>query len=161
MNIAAWLTPVIPAAALVQSLVGSTVPPYPAGLAEERGACVAQALGRVARECDFSIGVLEDPASGPKTLFGARLAGRDDAGKARWTITDAVSYPVLPNGYVLAIASCETDGRKDETVVAVVRATETEWLADALWARRYDLGKEKFVDHPNRGVRCLNEGWGL
>lgn len=161
MSIAAWLAAVIPAAALVESLVGSTIPPYPAGLAHEQGACVAQALGSAADECDFSIGVLEDAGSGPTTLFGARLAGRDDAGKARWTITDAVPYPALPNGYLLAIATCETDGRKDETIVAVVRATEAEWLADALWARRYDLGTEKFVDHPNRGVRCLNEGWGL
>ena len=46
-------------------------------------------------------------------------------------------------------------------VVAVVRGEDTEWLADVLWARRYDLDTQKFVEQPSNGVRCLNEGWGL
>ena len=161
MKTAAWLSAVIPAAAFADVLVGSTVPPYPTGLADVQGACIAQALG-IPRECDFSIGILEDADSVPKTLFGGRLAGRDDKGRARWTVTDAVPYPALPEGYFLAIATCEADGKKDETIVAVVRGLEeVEWLADVLWARRYDLDTEKFVEQPIRGVRCLNEGWGL
>jgi len=160
MKIAAWLSAILPAAALADGIVGTTVPPYPAGLTSEQGACVAQTLG-LASECDFSVGILEDTSSVPKSIVGARLAGRDESGRARWTVTDALPYPVLPEGYFLAIASCETDGKKDETIVAVVRATETEWLADVLWARRYDLGTAKFVEQPLPGVRCLNEGWGL
>jgi len=161
MRTAAWLSAVIPAAALADGIVGTTVPPYPAGLTNEQGACIAQTLGGVASECDFSMGILEDTSSVPKSLFGARLAGRDETGRARWTVTDAVPYPALPEGYLLAMATCEADGKKDETIVAVVRATETEWLADVLWARRYDLNTEKFVEQPIRGLRCLNEGWGL
>ena len=70
-------------------------------------------------------------------------------------------YPALPDGYVLAIATCESNGRMDETILAAVRAEENEWLEDVLWARRYDPVTEKFVEHPSHGVRCLNEGWGL
>jgi hypothetical protein len=160
--VTAWLSAVIPAAALADGLVGATVPPYPVGFGNEQGgACIAQALG-IARECDFSVGILEDASSVPTTLFGGRLAGRDDKGRARWTVTDAVPYPALPEGYFLAIATCEADGKKDETIVAVVRAVEEEeWLADVLWARRFDLDAQKFVDQPSEGVRCLNEGWGL
>ena len=154
MRIAAWLAAIVPGAALAGSLVGSTIPPYPAGLVHSQGACVAG-------ECGFSIGILEDSSGVPKTLFGARIAGHDDAGRARWTITDAVPYPTLPEGYLLAIATCESDGKRDETIVAAVRATQTEWLEGVIWARRYALGAEKFVEHPSRGVRCLNEGWGL
>ena len=161
MKVAAWLAALLPAVAVAEDLVGSTIPPYPAGLVNEQGACVAGMLGGVARECDFSIGILEDASSVPKTLFGARLAGRDDKGRARWTITDVVPYPILPEGYYLAMTTCESDGRKDETIVAVVRGEDTEWLADVLWARRYDLDTQKFVDQPSSGVRCLNEGWGL
>jgi hypothetical protein len=162
MRIAAWLCTLIPAAALADGLVGSTIPPYPAGLVSEQGACIAGTLGRVARECEFSIGILEDASSIPQTLFSARLAGRDDKGRARWTITDVVPYPVLPEGYFLAMTTCESDGKKDEKIVAVVRASEEdEWLEDVLWARRYDLDTQKFVEQPIRGVRCLNEGWGL
>jgi hypothetical protein len=153
MKVAACLAALLPAMAAADDLVGSTIPPYPAGLVNEQGACV--------RECDFSIGILEDASSVPKSLFGARLAGRDDKGRARWTITDVVPYPILPEGYYLAMTTCESDGRKDETIVAVVRGEDTEWLADVLWARRYDLDTQKFVDQPSTGVRCLNEGWGL
>ena len=161
MKVVAWLAALLPAVAVAEDLVGSTIPPYPAGLVNEQGACVAGMLGGVARECDFSIGILEDASSVPKTLFGARLAGRDDKGRARWTITDVVPYPILPEGYYLAMTTCESDGRKDETIVAVVRGEDTEWLADVLWARRYDLDTQKFVDQPSSGVRCLNEGGGL
>lgn len=154
MKLAAWLSVLVPAAALAEGLVGSTIPPYPSGLVHNQGACIVD-------ECDFSIGILEDSSGLPKTLFAARIAGHDDAGRARWTITDAMPYPALPEGYLLAIATCESDGKKDETIVAAVRLTETEWLADVIWARRYAVGTEKFVEQPGRGVRCLNEGWGL
>ena len=154
MKVAAWLSVLIPTAALAEGLVGSTIPPYPSGLVHNQGACIVD-------ECDFSIGILEDSSGLPKTLFAARIAGHDDAGRARWTITDAMPYPALPEGYLLAIATCESDGKKDETIVGAVRLTQNEWLADVIWARRYAVGTEKFVEHPGRGVRCLNEGWGL
>jgi hypothetical protein len=154
MKVAAWLSALIPAAALAEGLVGSTIPPYPSGLVHNQGACIVD-------ECDFSIGILEDSSGLPKTLFAARIAGHDDAGRARWTITDAMPYPALPEGYLLAIATCESDGKRDETIVAAVRLTETEWLEEVIWARRYAVGTEKFVEQPSRGVRCLNEGWGL
>jgi hypothetical protein len=160
MKVAAWISAVVPAAALADGLVGSTIPPYPMGLLHTQGACIARAF-EGADECDFSIGILEDSSGLPVTLFGARIAGHDDAGRARWTVTDALPYPALPEGYLLAIATCESDGRKDETIVAAVRAADTEWLADVIWARRYAEGTEKFVEQSGRGVRCLNEGWGL
>ncbi len=161
MKVAAWISAVVPVAALADGLVGSTIPPYPMGLLHTQGACIARAFEGAADECDFSIGILEDSSGLPVTLFGARIAGHDDAGRARWTVTDALPYPALPEGYLLAIATCESDGRKDETIVAAVRAADTEWLADVIWARRYAEGTEKFVEQSGRGVRCLNEGWGL
>jgi hypothetical protein len=161
MKVAAWISAVVPAAALADALVGSTIPPYPTGLLHTQGACIARAFEGAVDECDFSIGILEDSSGLPVTLFGARIAGHDDAGRARWTVTDALPYPALPEGYLLAIATCESDGRRDETIVAAVRATQDEWLADVIWARRYAVGTEKFVEQTGRGVRCLNEGWGL
>src|ERR1700741_1745297 len=113
MKVAAWLAALLPAVVAADDLGGSTIPPYPAGLVNEQGACV--------RECDFSLGILEDASSVPKTLFGARLAGRDDKGRARWTITDVVPYPILPEGYYLAMTNCESGSRKDETILAVGR----------------------------------------
>lgn len=161
MRVAAWLSALVPVAAFAEGLVGSTIPPYPAGVMETQGACIGQTLQSTADECDFSIGIFGDSSGVPTVLFGARIAGRDDAGRAHWTITDTLPYPALPEGYLLAIASCESDGRKDQTIVAAVREGETEWLEDVIWARRYVFETEKFVEQSSRGVRCLNEGWGL
>jgi hypothetical protein len=154
MKVAAWIAAIVPAVAVADGLVGSTIPPYPAGVLHEQGTCIA--------DCDFSIGILEDASSVPKTLFGARLAGRDESGKARWTVTDALPFPAMPEGFLLALATCEVDGKQDETIVAAVRGSEVEeWLEDVVWARRFDLATGKFVEHASQGVRCLNEGWGL
>lgn len=154
MKTATLLAAIVPIAALADGLVGSTIPPYPAGVVHEQGACIA--------DCDFSIGILEDASSTPKTLFGARLAGRDESGKARWTVTDALPFPALPEGYLLAMSTCEVDGKQDETIVAAVRGSEVEeWLEDVIWASRFDPATGKFVERASTGVRCLNEGWGL
>lgn len=155
MRTAAWFAAMIPVAALADGLVGSTIPPFPDGVVhEQQGACIA--------DCDFSIGILGDSSDVPATLYGARLAGRDDAGKARWTVTDAVPFPPLPEDYFLALTTCEVDGKKDETIVAAVRGSEVEeWLEDVMWAQRFDVATGKFVEHASAGVRCLNEGWGL
>ncbi|HEY0683061.1 MAG TPA: hypothetical protein VGD45_12075 [Steroidobacter sp.] len=157
----AWLTAILPAAALASSLVGSTVPPYPDGLKDIGGSCIARALRGTDRSCDFSIGILADSNDVPKILYGSRLAGRDESNHALWTITDAMPYPEVPEGYTLAVASCQDNGERDEGIVAVVRLAETEWLTEVLWIRRYNFGTKKFIEHPSAGVRCINEGWGL
>ena len=141
-------------------LAGLTVPPYPEGLSESSGACVAQSRG-VDDECDYSIGVLQSADGQPSVIVGSRMAGRDDEQKARWVVTDTLPYPDLPEGYLLAIASCQLDGKDDQTIVAAVLNAEEEWLETLQWARRYDLTKEKFVEQPTAGVRCRNEAAGL
>ena len=68
----------------------------------------------------------------------------------------------MPDGYLLAMTTCEVDGKQDETIVAAVRGSEVEeWLEDVIWARRFDVATGKFVERVSTGVRCLNEGWGL
>lgn len=141
-------------------LVGLTVPPYPDGLLSQQGACIAQSRG-LDNACDYSIAVLESSDGKPVVLVGERLAGRDDQQKAIWVITDTLPYPAIPEGYLLAIATCQADGKDDETIIAAVRYEEEEWLGTSLWARRYDLSKEKFVEHPTAGVQCRNEAAGL
>lgn len=142
-------------------LVALTVPPYPDGLINKQGACIAQSRG-LDKECDYSIAVLETVDEQPSVLIGARLMGRDEQQKALWTITDTLPYPDLAEGYLLAIATCQVDGKDDETIIAVVRNDEVEeWLKTLVWARRFDLSKEKFVEQLTAGVQCRNEAAGL
>lgn len=126
----------------------------------EQGACIAQTRG-LENECDYSVAVLESADGKQSVIVGERLVRRDDQQKAIWTITDTLPHPVLPEGYLLAIATCQIDGKDDETIIAVVRNEEEEWLGDSIWARRFDLSKEKFVEQPTSGVRCRNEAAGL
>jgi hypothetical protein len=141
-------------------LVGLTVPPYPEGFVNSSGACIAQSRG-LDNECDYSIGVLETKDEKPSVIVGSRMVGRDEDQKARWFITDALSYPDLPEGYLLAIATCQVDGKDDETIVAAVLNGDEEWLEPIQWARRFDMSSEKFVEQPTAGVRCRNEAAGL
>ncbi len=108
-------------------LIGSTVPPYPDGLIEQSGACIAQSRGPE-HECDYSVGVLGSEEGKPRVIVGTRMTGRDDQQKARWIVTDTLPYPDLPEGYLLAIASCQVDGKDDQTIIAVVLNAEEEWL---------------------------------
>jgi hypothetical protein len=147
--------------AAATDLVGRTVPPYPDGLANTSGSCIAGAARGVAGICDYAINVLTDADGTPRHLAGSRAAGHDADGHPAWTITDALPFPPLAANELMAIATCEVDGEADETVVAVVRHVDAEWHEAATWARRYDIATEKFVDVPAAGVRCYNEGWGL
>jgi hypothetical protein len=141
-------------------LVGLTVPPYPGGLIDQSGACIAQSRGQE-HECDYSIAVLGNSEGTPSVLIGAGMRGRDDQQKPIWIVTDMLPYPTLPEGYLLAIATCQVDGKDDETILAAVRNEEEEWLGTLLWARRFDMSKEKFVELPTAGVQCRNEAAGL
>lgn len=153
------LTLLAPVASATE-FVGVTVPPYPEGLISKYGSCVALSLG-VKRECDYAVSILERPDGKPVVLVGERLVKRDDRRKAIWIITDTLPYPTLPEGYLLAIANCRIDGKPDRTIIAAVRNEDGEWLGTLLWAHRFDLSKEKFVEQPTAGVQCQNEAAGL
>ncbi len=146
--------------ACADDLIGSIIPPYPADLKETSGACIAGSLGSE-RICDFSIGVLADSKGKHRFVYGASHTGRNEKGNALWRVTDAFPYPSLPIGQIISIATCTDNGKSDETIVAAVSAVDAEWYEKVFWARRYDFESGKFVSHPPKNVRCLNEGWGL
>jgi hypothetical protein len=155
-----YLSTLLATTAGAAELLGSTVPPYPDGLIEQSGACIAQSRG-LEHECDYSIAVVGSEEGKPSVIVGTRMVGRDDEQKARWVVTDTLPYPDISEGYLLTIASCQVDGKDDQTIVAVVLNAEEEWLETLSWARRFDMSKEKFVEQPTAGIRCRNEAAGL
>jgi hypothetical protein len=161
MKHAALLTLLFTQVATAQSIVGLEIPPVPDGLVEKTGSCIAIELG-IQRECEYSVGVLEDSSGKPKVIYGARLARRDAKGRAVWKVTAEIASPSLPSGYVLAIASCRYDARPDKTLVAAVRDDSTkQWYDDVLWVQKLDFGSGRFVEVSADRVSCANEGWGL
>jgi hypothetical protein len=143
------------------SLIGAVIPPAPNDLTHRSGACITSNRG-YAHMCDYSIGILQNASGQPSVVYAGRLVGRDSSGQPTWHVVDTFPHPDLPANYFIAVSTCRLDGRDDQTVIAAVRFEETqEWLDEALWARRFDLDQERFLDVSTKGIDCLNEAWGL
>lgn len=145
-------------ACMAIELIGSIVPPFPEGWKDESGACISISLG-TDRICEYSIGTLR--ADGTLIAYIGKSAPRVDPKKGRSLVTDQLSFPRIPRGHDIVFANCERDGKRDETVLALVKTTKTEWWSQVLSAYRADLNTGRFEKIPTKGIRCLNEGWGV
>ena len=152
--------------AVEHELVGKTMPPYPEGLREVGGICLADSNNSGA-VCDYSIGLLADTSNDPdaaavmRYVVAGRIEGRDGT-IALWKITDALPYPAVARDYYWQAGSCRVDQVEDSKIIAVLRHDlEQEYSGDVAWARRLDLGSGKFVKVDPKRVDCINEGYGL
>lgn len=144
------------AAGNAENLVGSTVPPYPAGFRDGGGACISRALDK--NVCEYSLGILRK--RGAHLLYLGKSAPRIDPKKARWTVTDQLSIKDIPNGHDISFGLCELNGVQDEAILAVVKITNTDWFTHVHSAYKVNLTTERFEKIPAKGIRCFNEGWG-
>ena len=147
------------------NFVGRTLPPYPAGLQELQGACLAGGPG-IAHVCDHSIAVLghrpSDPARQPVARWVVSSRNVDRAARQpRWLVTDAIEVPKPRAGYELQIGTCRVDGVDAPDIVAFVRHREDEISRDVRWVRRYDLATGKLASVEAGRVDCINEAAGL
>lgn len=140
------------------NLVGTVVPPYPAGLDSKQGTCVSGGAG-YEHLCDYAFGILEDENGKLLMILGQKhVPGSENP--VRWLVTDAIAYPAVAEDQYLARGACEVNGEPDDSVIAIVQVVDAESFNKALWARRLDRETGKFVDLSPTGVRCVNEGWG-
>jgi len=140
------------------NLIGSIVPPYPVEWKSQGGACIGGSLG-IERSCDYSIGIIEK--SGQLHMYFGKSAPRIDPKKARWFVTDQMLYPKTPAGFHVVYGLCERDGKSDETIIAIVKTTDTEWYTNVKSAYRANLSTGRFEKTSIKGIRCVNEGWGV
>ncbi|HUF74476.1 MAG TPA: hypothetical protein VMR74_16455 [Gammaproteobacteria bacterium] len=55
--------------------------------------------------------------------------------------------------------TCESNNTHDYKIVAVVQLEEGKaQQSDVMWAKRYELGTEQFVEIPTQDVACVIEG---
>jgi hypothetical protein len=146
-------------------LIGKTLPPYPTGLDELQGVCIAggPSLDRI---CDYGLQVIGRPAIDPNRAATPLqvLAARNlepDADQARWRVTDAVAAPKPRKGYELQLSSCRLDRVDGAPIVAFVRHGDREYSRDVLWARRLDIASGKLQPVAIKRVDCVNEGLGV
>lgn len=147
------------------SLVGKTIPPYPAGLDELQGICIAggPSLDRI---CAYGLQVIGRPSADPDRAATPiqLLASRNvepEASQARWRVTDAVAVPKPRKGYELQLGSCRFDRIDGAPIVAFVRHGHREYSRDVLWARQMDIASGKLQPVAINRVDCLNEGLGV
>lgn len=139
-------------------IVGSTVPPLPAGWRDDGGMCIASSQGQD-RACEFSLGVVRKASQ--RLLYIGKATPGIDPTMPRWLVTDQMAYPLAPKGFQVVIAPCQQDGQTAETTVAIVRASNSEWYDRVRAAYRANLATGLFETVASQGMRCLNEGWGV
>jgi hypothetical protein len=146
------------------ALVGRTMPPYPDGLTDAQGVCVAGGEG-LEHVCDFGIGVLGRD-NGDQTVSSLYLVAKRntdrEAKQPEWQVTDAIDLPAIKENYDLQLDSCRVDGELRGGIVAIVRHSEDqEYSADVLWKKQYDVASGKFVEVGPGRVDCIHPGYGL
>lgn len=132
-------------------IVGSIVPPFPKGWQHEGGSCIAN--------CNFSIGELRTPYG--LAFFLGKSVHRVNSKKAHWLVLDQMPFPKTPNGYQVVYSLCERYGKSDDTIIAIVKTTDTEWYSTVFRAYKANLNIGRFQTTSTRGIRCLNDGWGV
>lgn len=146
------------AACAANDITGAVVPSFPGGWQYHGDACIGASLSRN-KSCDYSIGVLEKP--GQLILYIGKSATRIDPKKVRWIVTDQMPYARTPTGFQVVYSLCERNGKADETIIAIVKTTDTEWYTNVRFSYRANLSTGRFEKTSTKGVRCLNEGWGV
>jgi hypothetical protein len=140
------------------SLVGQRVPPYPQGLTERSGVCLPAGGG--AKDCQYSLSVIDSDKGGAATAVALELVSRDAKGQPTWRVVDSAEIPDVKEGYSLEMQSCRLDKKKDEAIVAIVtpRAGKTEagW-GNSYWAIRFDRKLKRFAALPADKVECAGD----
>jgi hypothetical protein len=142
------------------NIIGTIVPPYPDGWKGKLGACISHSLG-TERICDFSVGISE--STNGSIVYVGRKVSLPQAKDAQWLVTDAVIMPSIPAEHYIASSVCQRNRNQDETIVAVVKPPkkEVEWHNKVYVAYKVNLNTGRFEKISSKGIRCLNEGWGL
>ncbi|HXZ68550.1 MAG TPA: hypothetical protein VEH07_08185 [Alphaproteobacteria bacterium] len=132
--------------------VGTIVPPYPQGLAENEGACVGS--GDALRVCEYSIGILSDASGKPLWILAKHFERYDEAGRPYSLVTDVLAYPHTSGSRVLLLWTCLFRNEPDASVMALVKNPAAQAKPASDWAYKVDLSTGKFVRLNPRDVTC-------
>jgi hypothetical protein len=140
-------------AARTEELVGKRVPPFPDGMYEGGGSCIANGPQD---PCHRGVGELTSAQGKKIAVLAFVSAGHDERGFAYRIVTDAIPYPKVNKGHHLDWGTCRYDGIDDDSVVAVVEESKQPWLRAAGWAYRIENGSGKFIKVDTKHVDCAN-----
>jgi hypothetical protein len=134
-------------------LVGKRVPPFPEGMSQGGGSCIAL---DTQDSCRQMVSVLMSAAGKEMGIYASVLDGRDESGKPFVIVTDVVPYPKVNKGYHLDWSTCRYDGVEDGALIAVVKDSKQTWLRGAGWAYRVEKASGKLSKLDSKHVDCYN-----
>jgi len=148
----------LPVPSLAAELVGTEVPPYPAGLTSLHGSCLGD-TDKGEDICAWSVGTLNMRSGAPVGVFAGRLAGNASDGTARWLVTGHLVLPSVEEGYEVQIGTCRRSGVDDQTIVALARLDPDKEYSDAVaWAAQFDRTSGALATMDTAGIDCANIG---
>lgn len=142
-----------------KSLVGQIVPPYPNSEFSQNGACITGHLG-YARMCEYSVGLLQNSKEEFIAILAKKTTKKHEDDPNSWIVTDQLDYPEVKQGTWLVYGSCKQNDKFDQTILAVVIDTNTEFQKTTQWVWRVDLETGLFIKINSDNILCVNEGWG-
>ncbi len=152
-------TPALDAAALI----GQTMPPYPAGLDEIQGICIAdpEVPTHPCAHGLAALGVRNADGSARATWLVANRNRQPDANLPTWQVLDAIALPPAEAGYELQLGDCRIDGREQTGIAVLVRHGESEYSRDIRWARHFDPVEGRIAALDVARVDCPNYALGV
>lgn len=137
------------------SLVGQTVPPYPAGYSSDWGKCIATG----ADICAYAISTLHDASGDVVGVLAEQPV--DNTSVPRFRILDQMPAPKLGPGEIWVIGACQVDGREDPAVIGIVTYKDMGgWIEaeDTTWAIRFNFQTRKLEEIATTNVECQPPG---
>lgn len=139
-------------------LIGTQVPPYPAGTSNLIGSCLGD-TEKGEDICAWSVGTLNDSSDVAIGVFAGKSAGNEADGTARWLVTGYLALPSAKEGYEVQIGSCRRSGVDDQTIVALARLNPNEeYSNDVAWAAQLDRTNGALAPLATAGIDCANIG---
>jgi hypothetical protein len=93
-------------------------------------------------------------------FYLSRLLYNDDSGCAHHKTVSHIVIPQLREGETYALG-CSVNGKPDPEVVVYAKRTDKEFHTEITHAWRANRRLEKFEKISPKGIKCVNEGFGV
>ncbi len=96
---------------------------------------------------------------GPESVLFLTLIEGANTPTRRETVLDAVLVKTIQGAFISM--QCELAEKADPEIAAHVISADSQWYTDVRQAWRFDLANRTIIEIPARGVRCVNESFGI
>ncbi|NDJ17971.1 hypothetical protein [Myxacorys almedinensis] len=112
---------------------------------------------------DFKHAVTHVRDHNGEMLWLDRFINHDRAtGKANFQVVDVLKLPLISKAQVFsAHGFCMKNGNRDPDLIAIAKATDTQYRTTIYRAWKANRAKETFEEISTKGITCENPAWGV